>query len=311
MRKAALEAISNLIERDERAVFIGSDLGAGTMEEIRHRFPDRVLIEGIAEQHLIGFAAGLALEGFVPYVHTIATFLTRRALEQIVVDVAIQGLSVKLIGAGGGMVYAPLGPTHQAIDDFALMSSIPEMVIVAPADPNETRAAIEVLHGDGRPSYVRLGKGGEPNILDDLAPLEIGRSRTMVRGSRLAVITTGVMLHECLNAVTALGSDGLSPSLTHFPFVKPLDKEAVRQLASSHNYLVVVEEHIPNGGLASAIADVLIDEGLRTNFRRITLPANYSENYGTQRDHWAMHSMDARGLESKFREVLALTYADS
>jgi deoxyxylulose-5-phosphate synthase len=128
-----LTTIAELIEENGRVVFVGSDLGAGTMDDARDRHPLRVLMEGIAEQHLVGFAAGLALEGFVPYVHTIATFLTRRALEQIIVDVALHSLPVRLIGGGGGMTYAPLGPTHQAIDDFALMRTIPNMIVGAPS----------------------------------------------------------------------------------------------------------------------------------------------------------------------------------
>ncbi|HIE84063.1 MAG TPA: transketolase, partial [Dehalococcoidia bacterium] len=118
MRKTSLECVYQLAKTDERVIFIGSDLGVGVLDDMRKQFPDRWFMEGISEQHIIGMAAGLALEGFIPYVNTIATFLTRRCYEQLVIDVGLHRLPLRLIGNGGGAVYAPLGPTHQAIEDI-------------------------------------------------------------------------------------------------------------------------------------------------------------------------------------------------
>ena len=154
MRKAALKAIENLLDENEAIVFIGSDLGQGALAEAKSRHPTRVFMEGISEQHLVGLAAGLALEGFIPFIHTIGTFLTRRALDQIIVDVAIQNLPVKLIASGGGMVYAPLGPTHQSVDDFALMRAIPNMVISAPADSFEMSTIVSQVSKNFGPAFI-------------------------------------------------------------------------------------------------------------------------------------------------------------
>ena len=143
MRKTSLESIYKLAKVDERVLFIGSDLGAGVLENMRQDMPDRWFMEGISEQHIIGMAAGLALEGFIPYVNTIATFLTRRCFEQIVIDLSLHSLPVRLIGNGGGVVYAPLGPTHQAIEDIAIMRVIPNMTVVAPCDADENRCCLE------------------------------------------------------------------------------------------------------------------------------------------------------------------------
>ncbi len=304
MRKTALDTIGKLVEQDPRVVFVGSDLGAGTLEEIRNLHPDRVLMEGIAEQHLVSFAAGLALEGFIPYVHTIATFLTRRAFEQIVVDVALDRLPVILVGAGGGMVYAPLGPTHQAIDDFSLMRTIPGMCVVAPADPLEMSCVLELLRTEQVPAYVRVAKGGEPVITDSLSPLRAGKVRIISRGENVAILTTGSLLHECVLAAETLGTQGSRITLAHFPFLAPLDKESIIELASSHSHLLVVEEHIPSGGLASAVADVLSEIGFPTPLHRLTLPNEYATNYGSQAEHWHLHGLDAEGIRLKVSELL-------
>lgn len=304
MRKKALETIGRLVEEDPRVVFVGSDLGAGTLEDVRSRHPDRVLMEGIAEQHLVSFAAGLALEGFIPYVHTIATFLTRRALEQVVVDVALDRLPVILVGAGGGLVYAPLGPTHQAIDDFALMTTIPGMYVVAPADPLEMESVLTLLLAEQVPAYVRVAKGGEPVITDEFPPLVAGKMRMACEGQRVAVLTTGALLHECIDAVEALRTEGLAVTVAHFPFVAPLDRKAIISLSSSHDHLLVVEEHIPQGGLSAAVANVLSEIGFSSPLHRLTLPNAYATNYGAQAEHWQMHGLDAEGIRQKISELL-------
>lgn len=304
MRKKALETIGRLVEEDPRVVFVGSDLGAGTLEDVRSRHPDRVLMEGIAEQHLVSFAAGLALEGFIPYVHTIATFLTRRALEQVVVDVALDRLPVILVGAGGGLVYAPLGPTHQAIDDFALMTTIPGMYVVAPADPLEMESVLTLLLAEQVPAYVRVAKGGEPVITDEFPPLVAGKMRMACEGQRVAVLTTGALLHECIDAVEALRTEGLAVTVAHFPFVAPLDRDAIVSLSSSHDHLLVVEEHIPQGGLSAAVANVLSEIGFSSPLHRLTLPNAYATNYGAQAEHWRMHGLDAEGIRQKISELL-------
>lgn len=304
MRKKALETIGRLVEEDPRVVFVGSDLGAGTLEDVRSRHPDRVLMEGIAEQHLVSFAAGLALEGFIPYVHTIATFLTRRALEQVVVDVALDRLPVILVGAGGGLVYAPLGPTHQAIDDFALMTTIPGMYVVAPADPLEMESVLTLLLAEQVPAYVRVAKGGEPVITDEFPPLVAGKMRMVCEGQRVAVLTTGALLHECIDAVEALRAEGVAVTVAHFPFLAPLDRDAVISLSSSHDHLLVVEEHIPQGGLSAAVANVLSEIGFSSLLHRLTLPNAYATNYGAQAEHWQMHGLDAEGIRQKISELL-------
>jgi transketolase len=134
MRKTCVDMVYTLAKKDPRVVFIGSDLSPGLLKDMQAEFPDRYFMEGIAEQHVMGMAAGMALEGFIPYVNTIATFITRRCYEQVAVDACLHNLPIRLISNGGGLVYTPLGPTHLAIEDIAIMRALPNMTVVAVSD---------------------------------------------------------------------------------------------------------------------------------------------------------------------------------
>ena len=159
MRKTSLNCVHELALKDSRVVFIGSDLGVGVLEKMKQEIPDRFIMEGVSEQHIIGMAAGMAMDGFIPYVNTIATFLTRRCFEQNVIDLGLHNSNVRLIANGGGLVYAPLGPTHLAIEDIAIMRTIPNMTIVAPADAEEMRRFMVQTVDYKGPIYIRLAKG--------------------------------------------------------------------------------------------------------------------------------------------------------
>ena len=164
MRKTCLDMVYELAKKDERVFFIGSDLGVGTLNSFKREMPTRFFMEGVSEANMIGMAAGLAMEGKIVYVNTIATFLTRRCFEQIVLDLCLHDVNVRLIGNGGGLVYAPLGPTHLAIEDIALFRALPNMTIVAPADADEMRRLMPLTVDHKGPLYIRLAKGNDPIV---------------------------------------------------------------------------------------------------------------------------------------------------
>ena len=183
MRKACLLSIYELARRDDRVVFIGSDITKQNLEKFSAEYPDRFFMEGIYEAHIIGMAAGLALNGKIPYINTIATFLTRRCYEQILVDLGLHNLPVRLLGSGGGTVYAPLGPTHLANEDIAILRAIPNMTIVAPCDADEMgRLMPQTLNWNG-PVYVRMAKGGDRIVSSDKHRFEIGKAIPVREGS--------------------------------------------------------------------------------------------------------------------------------
>ena len=192
MRKTSLGCIHQLALADERVVFIGSDLGAGVLDEFRKEMPNRWFMEGVAEQHILGMAAGLAIEGFLPYVNTIATFITRRCFEQIVVDLCLHELPVRLIGNGAGLVYAPLGPTHQAIEDISILRTLPNMTILAPCDANEMKNLIDATLKWPHPTYIRLARGGDQIITKKNRKFIIGKSVIIKQPKDCLFFTTGM-----------------------------------------------------------------------------------------------------------------------
>ena len=284
MREESLLAIYNLAKRDHRVVFIGSDLGPATLTQFQREFPDRFYMEGICEQAIIGMAAGLALAGYIPFVNTIGTFLTRRAFEQIAIDLCLQNLPVRLLGFGGGVVYAPLGPTHLAIEDMGILNTLPNMTICAPCDVPDVQRIIDSTQNLIGPMYIRLGRGDEPTVSADVNNFVIGEGLYLKRGDDVSLISCGSITHRVLDAATILESEGLSPSVVHFPCVKPIAIPFIEKLVQQTKNIVIVEEHVPIGGLGSAILELLCKTKLLSscNIRHISLPDRFPEGYGTQ-----------------------------
>ncbi len=286
MRRVCLNSVYELARKDSRVVFIGSDLGAGTLETMRDEMPERFFMEGICEQNIIGMAAGLALEGYIPYVNTIATFLTRRCYEQVAIDIGLHNLPVRLIGNGGGVVYAPLGPTHLATDDISLMRAIPNMGVVAPSDAEEMgRFMPQTLSWDG-PLYIRLAKGGDPIVSDDKNGFSIGKGIVLREPGNILLVATGTTVAPCIEAAEALSADGISCGIVHFPTVKPLDSDTLRTLARKCSLVVTVEEHSLIGGLGSAVLEVLADgaESRMPSICRLGIAEEFPEKYGSQKE---------------------------
>src|ERR1700736_4761987 len=210
MRPACVNKVFDLAKRDPRVVYIGSDLSPDLTQRMRKEMPGRAFMEGVSEAHVIGMAAGLAMEGFIPFVHTIATFITRRCYEQVAVDLCLHNLPVRLIGNGGGLVYAPLGPTHVAMEDIAIMRALPGMTIVCPTDAPEMNRFMERTLDWPRPIYIRLGKGGDPVTSRPEEGFEIGKAIVKRDPGRILIVTTGIMVHHVLLATKMLAERGIA-----------------------------------------------------------------------------------------------------
>jgi len=284
MRQEALSVVYELATKDERVVFIGSDLGVGVLAQFKEKIPARFFMEGVSEAHIVGMAAGLALEGKIPYVNTIATFLTRRCFEQIVLDLCLHNVPARLISNGSGLVYAPLGPTHLAIEDIAILRPIPNISIIAPTDAVEMRKLLELTLEHPSPIYFRVAKGGEPKITALERVYEFGKAVPIAQGKAATILTTGITLHIALKAREELLRTGVDTGIVHFPFIKPMDEECIRALASSTGALLTVEEGVLTGGFGSAVAEILAEMAppSRVPFRRIGLPDMFPKRYGSQ-----------------------------
>lgn len=284
MRRTCLDMVYELAKRDPRVVFIGSDLGPGVLDQMKTEMPDRFFMEGIQEQHLIGMAAGMAMEGYIPYVNTIATFLTRRCFEQLAVDLCLHNLPVRLIANGGGLVYAPLGPTHLAIEDMGILRTLPNMTVVAPTDAEEMRRFMpETLEPPG-PVYIRLAKGGDPIVSRDEDGFQIGKSIKLRAGKDVAMIATGVMVNRALAAAEVLAGEGIDCAVVNMHTIKPLDEERILNLAGTTPVLITLEEHVLAGGMGSAVSELLTDkfDGRPPVLKRIGIPDAFPHEYGSQ-----------------------------
>ncbi len=306
MRRTCTDMVYELAKQDPRVVFIGSDLGAGLLDDMKIEMPERFYMEGVCEQNLIGMAAGLAMEGYIPYVNTIATFITRRCFEQIAIDLCLHNLPVRLIGNGGGMVYAPLGPTHMATDDIAILRALPNMTIVAPTDAEEMKRFMpETLNRPG-PMYIRLGKGGDAVVSNPNDGFEIGRGYLLRPKGRVLLVTTGVMASRALTAAETLEAEDISCGVLNLPTVKPLDTAQLLRLAADADIVVTVEEHTMIGGLGSAVTDALV-EHLGTGLpliKRIGLPDVFPEDYGSQDSLMDHFGLQAPGIAETVRNAL-------
>ena len=308
MRKTCLDMVYQLAKRDSRIFFIGSDLGTGTLNQFRDEMPDRFLMEGISEANIVGLAAGLAMEGKIPYVHTIATFITRRCFEQVVLDLGLHNVNVRLIGAGGGVVYAPLGPTHEAIDDLAIMRTVPNMTIVAPADADEMRRIMPLTVDHQGPIYIRMAKGFEPVVTKDGPEIAIGRALLMRPGRDALVVTTGITLKLALDAASVLAAEGTEIAVLHMPTVKPLDRAALVAAITPVPVVIAVEEHTIIGGLGSAVAEVVAEEAFEPSkrFKRIGIPDVFPDAYGSQATLMARYGITADAIVEAVRASAAV-----
>ena len=308
MRGACMEMVHELARRDPRVVYVGSDLGAGTLDAMKTEIPERFFMEGVAEANLIGMAAGLAMEGLIPYVHTISTFITRRAFEQVAVDLCLHDLPVRLIGNGGGLVYAPLGPTHMAVEDIAAMRSLPGMTVVAPADAEEMRRFMPHTLDRPGPIYIRLAKGYDEVVSREADGFEIGRAITLREPGEVLFVTTGVMAQRALASADMLKEDGIECGVLHMHTVKPLDAETLLQLAGKVKLVVTVEEQTLIGGLGGAVAELFTDHewnAIPPRLKRLGLPDRFLSDYGSQDSLLEGCGLDPAGIAITVRGVLA------
>jgi transketolase len=288
MRDAFFEGLAELAARDERVWALTGDLGIGLFDPVAKVAPGRVLNVGIAEQALVGMAAGLSYAGKVPFAYSIAPFVTSRPNDQIRVDVAIPRANVKLVGVGGGVAYGYLGPTHHAIEDLALMRALPGMTVLAPGDPGEALRATRAAFALEGPVYLRLGKNGERRVLPEDASFAVGRALSLRTGNDVTLASTGAMLPEAIDAAERLAALGVDATLLHFGTLKPFDADALAESVAVTGSLVTIEEHSIIGGLGSAAAEALTEQGVPVRLRRIGLRDEFAHAVGS-REHLLLH----------------------
>lgn len=265
---------------------------AGSMAKFSTEYPERFINVGVAEQTMIGIAAGLALKGCQPFAYTIATFSLYRPFEMIRDDLCYQNLPVTVVGMGAGIIYSTLGGTHHTQEDIAIASALPNMQVLAPCDPLEcveaTRWCARQKNG---PVYLRIGKAGEPVLTAGAEPWQFGKLRYLRRGSDVCILTYGVITAMATEIANRLSAHGRSVSLVSAHTLKPLDRDGIAAALRQHRRVVVIEEHAPQGGLASQVKQIAWDIEATCRLDTFTLQDAFIHNYGTTNDLLAAHGL--------------------
>jgi len=291
-------------EKAENVVVVTADVGKSTRAIMfGEKFKDRYFNVGIAEQHMIGFAAGLAVAGAIPVVTGFATFIMR-GWEQIRNSVARMNLNVKIVATHAGYSDHADGASHQALEDIALMRALPNIVVVVPADVADLRRCFEklVLKHKG-PVYIRLGRDYAPSITEDIEyDYEIGRAYVIREGHDVAIMSAGVVLYEALRAAEDLAKLGISASVINVLNVKPIDVEAIVSIAKKTGRIVVVEEHMVFGGIGSAIAEVLAQK--YPVLMRIIGASTFGRSAKSHEELLSYYGLDGKSIAKTVLEVI-------
>lgn len=302
MRNRFADVIYEIGQVDDRICAIVADISpAGSMSNFREQFPDRFINCGVAEQSMIGIAAGMALRGMKPFCYTIATFSLYRPFEMIRVDLCYQNLPVTVIGMGAGLVYSTLGGTHHSMEDVAVASAVPNMTVIAPCDPQEMREATKwcALENSG-PVYMRLGKTGEPDLTSAaLEPYRFGKIRYITKGTDVAVVSYGTLVNMAGEVASECKDKGLSTSLISSHTIKPFDRDGFIQVLRSHSKVIVMEEHVPSGGLSSRIKELAWDIGASCELHCFTLKDEFIHFYGSYASLLERHGLSTRQVIEK------------
>ncbi|HEV8597219.1 MAG TPA: transketolase C-terminal domain-containing protein [Candidatus Dormibacteraeota bacterium] len=309
MRTAFIQALNDLASEDPRVCLVVGDLGYSVIEEFASKHPDQFVNAGVAEQNMVGLAAGLAMTGKVVFTYSIGNFGTLRCLEQIRNDVAYHRANVKVVAVGGGLAYGNLGVTHHASEDVAILRSLPNMVVVSPGDPVEAGLATRALVAYDGPAYLRLGKAGEPVVHADEPRFDLGKAITLRDGRDISLIASGSMLATANVVASNLVKKGLSVRLLSMHTIKPLDREAVIAAATQTKWVVTLEEHSVDGGLGGAVAEVLAEmESGHAPLKRIGLRPEFNKVVGDQKYLKSLHGLDEDGVMKTIEPLITRSY---
>lgn len=299
------KALAKLAETREDVVVIDADLAGSTKTgEFRKVAPERFVEAGIAEQDMIGVAAGLAASGKTVFASTFAVFATGRCWEQIRLGCAYPKLNVKIVSTHCGISVGADGASHQALEDISIMRSLPNMTVISPADAYEAYAATLALADHKGPCYMRLGRADVPVLFDEDVGFEIGRARRMRFGSDVSLIGTGQMVSLCLDAADMLESEGISADVINMSTIKPLDGTAVMESVSKTGCAVTAEEHSVIGGLGSAVAE-LLSENMPAPVVRIGTRDTFSES-GDPDDLFRKYGLTAEDIAAAARKSISM-----
>ena len=291
MRNEFISTIHSEMARNKNIVFITGDLGFGVLDKIAADYPSRFINAGICEQNMTSLATGMALRGKIVFTYSIGNFATLRCLEQIRNGAAYHDCNINIVSVGGGFSYGSLGMSHHATEDIAIMRALPNVSVFTPCDACDAQlAAYEVIRIPA-PCYIRLGKGGEPDLPHDRVRKGDGSC------GGVAILAAGAIAMEAFAAADALSEEGINCTVVPFAKVKPLDEGLVREIAQTHEYVFTLEEHNIVGGFGGAVAEVIAETGgAKARLKRLGLCDTYSSIVGDQNYLREYYGLDAAAV---------------
>jgi transketolase len=304
MRRAFIETLADLADTDDRILLITGDLGFSVVEPFADRHPNRFVNVGVAEQNMVGVATGLAEAGFIPFAYSIATFAALRAHEFIRNGPVLHDLPVRVVGVGGGFEYGTAGFTHHAIDDLATMRSMPRLLVLAPADAQQARAALKATWDRSGAVYYRLGKHEGTTVAGLNGGFEVGAVSKVREGADLAIIATGGISHEAVRAAEML-DDGVA-AVHIAATLSPPPVDALLPILTRYRLVVTVEAHHTIGGLASLVSEVVAANGLGTRVIGCGISASDAFGSGSEQFLNEQGGIDAEGIAARIRASLEL-----
>lgn len=304
MQRAYISKLLEIAQRDEKVLHLLADSGTGYDELFQHNFEGRMLNLGIAEENMVGVAAGLAVAGKVPFVYTAGAFLAYRAFEFIRDDVCFQNLNVKIVGMGSGLAWCSLGPSHHTTEDVSVLRAIPNLCILSPATPMQAAKCTELSYEIRGPVYIRLGMNNEPEYYDEDYRLPENGQDILRQGEQIAIFVTGSILEEVMEAAELLMDMGISATVVNVAVIKPFSETILCRLCDSIRMIFTVEEHNILGGLGGIVAEVLSGRENSPRLCRIGLKNEFAIGYAnTQKKIRKINGLDAVSIAEKIKEA--------
>jgi len=304
VRDAFFSELFKLFRQDRRVVFLTGDLGYKLFDQLAEHDPARVINCGIRETGMIGYAAGLAQTGMLPFVYSITPFVTLRCLEQIKIDLCYNRSNLVVVGVGGGFAYGPNGPTHHGVDDIGVLSCLPGLKVWTPADPHEVRLCVRAASSLDTPAYLRLGRNKEPHVFNTLdSTPDISQPAMVRQGADGVIVTCGFILQEVLKAVELLSQYGIQPAVIRIATLRPFPEEFFRAVSAAGGPIMTVEEHVAAGGLGQECARIIAEAGSGNRFRMQAIPAAFPDACYEREQLLAWSGLDARSIASVFRQL--------
>jgi transketolase len=302
MRNTFADTFYEVGKTDPRLGIVVADISpAGSIARFREEFPDRFVNTGVSEQIMIGMCAGMALRGLKPFAYTIATFTLFRPYEFVRVDLCYQNLPVTIVGIGGGVTYSTLGSTHHALEDVSIASAIPNMSVIAPCDPRETReATLWCASQEQGPVYLRLGKAGEPDFTSGAPePWRYGKIRLLRPGSDVCILSYGPIIKRAFDVAQRFEAAGQTAAIYSVHTIKPLDREGLRDVLRRFGRVVVIEECPPTGSLSMRLKELAWEQQASCRIDTFTLKDEFIHCYGSHDDLLAEHGLSTPEICSR------------